>query len=404
MRYNYAGAQDGFPIRPVFAAELAAAYDPFNFAGIPWHEGAGAWGAQRTLVAPSLPVTTRQVSVSTPGDFNTEAAIDGTEITITGDWTTDVSVAADDIDVILPAGRSIHAVQFGSFGQSSGPSRLRIRGAVPGEHSGGRMGQYRDNLLCTDVTLDGIDLNGAASYGTAESNQCFRVNTARLAVLNVRAIAAGYCWLGEATDVVIYRSNLFGGADDRTTVGFVEGWCFRNANGPVTVRQSRLESTRYTVCRIQSQGNAGELFYMGDTSELVGVHEDRAYWFWNNLGNPPLGNGKGAVVEDTDIYLYGAAACAAAAGAHIEAADCDYSRVRNNRFHWYSGDQLTQAIIDTEEASADPSGDHNWGVGNTFTEYFAHPAYGGPGDPTAVPLPSGFTLQAEGEGSCLWPY
>jgi hypothetical protein len=379
---------------------------PFDFSAIPWHNGSGGWGAQRVLVSPTLPTTNRSVNCATASSFNTEAAVDGTEITITGDWTTAVTITANDIDVILPVGRSIGAIEMGSFTQSENQQRIRIRGTVPGQHSGGRMGQFRDirELNAEDVTIDGIDMNGAASFGTGESNQAFRVNTTRLAVLNTRAIAPGYCWLGNATDVVIHNSNFFGGGDDRTTVGFVEGWCLRNTAGPVTIRNSRMESTRYTVVRLQSLGNAGELFYMGDGSQLVGVHEDRGFWLWDNLGNAPLGSGQGAIVENCEIYLYGAASCVVAVGNHIQASDCDYSRIRNNNFYWYSGNELTQAIIDTEEAGADPAGDHDWGVGNTFSEYTSHPAYGGPGDPTAVPLPSGFTVQPEGEGTCLWPY
>jgi hypothetical protein len=363
---------------------------------IPWHTASGAWGPQVAIDSPTLPTTTRSVTVNTTGQFNTEAAVAGTEITIGTGWAgnTSVSILASDIDVIIPSGIAIGAVQISSFGSPTPYARIRIRGSTPGLHSGGRMGQLRAQGAAgaiTDVVVDGIDLNGDSNYGGAETNQAFRCDVTRMAVLNCRVIAAGYTWLGGTRHLVIANSNWYHGAATRAQAGFVEGWGLRNTRGPITIIDSRIQGTRYVNVRSQSTGNTEELLYIG-RSVLANAAEGQTLWVWEDLNLGPY-TGEGGLIEDCDIYTHSAVGCNYAA--EIRTSDVDWCEIKNNNFFGAGTSVFTQTIINNSVKGGGAA------TGNTFSTMTTLPSWGGPGDPTAVPLPAGLTL-IDGEGVC--PY
>ncbi len=386
--------------QPVVSSGTYPLYPAFDLNQIPWHTGSGAWGPQVRIQAPAVPVTTRSVTVNSRTEFNTAAAVAGTRITIATGWAgnTVATINASDVDVIIPAGVSIGAVEMGSWPRATAIVRVRIRGPVPGTHSGGRMGQFRDFNLVTDVILDGIDINGDSGFGPGETYQALRVGATRMAILNSRIIAPGYLLLGGARHLFIGNTNMYHGASPRSQVGFVEGWGIRNGAGPITIVDSRIQGTRYHNLRPQSEGGTGELLYVG-RSTLVGVAEGRTAWMWNNLGaggNAPNANGQGAIIENSNIYSYAAPGCGF--GEEINAMNVTFSRIRNNRFFGGGTAVFTQSGLDSAAAQG-ATGSHDWTVGNTFAPLTALPAWGGPGDPTQVPLPAGMTL-ITGEGSC----
>ena len=141
-------------------------YPALNLNDIPWHTAAGGWGPQVRLEAPALPVTTRSVTVNSRTEFNSAASTAGTRITVATGWpgNTVATINANDIDVIIPAGVAVGAIEMGGWPRTSPLARIRIRGTTPGTHSGGRMGQYRDYSLVSDVVIDGIDINGDSPW------------------------------------------------------------------------------------------------------------------------------------------------------------------------------------------------------------------------------------------------
>jgi hypothetical protein len=377
----------------------------FNRQDAPWHIGSGSWGAQVEIDAPAAPVTTRQVTVHTQANFNTEAAVDGTEITIGTGWSTGATVTGSDIDIIVPAGITISHIQLGAWPYEVPVDRLRVRGTTLGEHSGGRVGQFRDFELASDIIIDGVDINNASGFSTAETNACFRCYGTRYFIGNVRGISAGALWLGGAKHVFIANSNFYHGGATRAQVGVAEGWGFRNTGGPFTIVDSQIAGTRYHNVRMQSVGGSGELFFTTGT-DYMALAEGPCAWLWNNLNQSPLANGQGAIVRACRIYGYSHAGCGLSH--ELTANNCNYSRVEHNTFYSGGAVNYTQGYLDARQAAGGTAGalageggagDHNWSVGNMFAALTAFPAWGGPGDPTSIPLPGGLTL-IQGEGIC----
>jgi hypothetical protein len=369
-------------------------YDALDLSRVPWHNGAGAWGPQVQLQAPALPVTTRTVDVSSLQQFNRAASVSGTLINITRGWAGDTTatIDANDIDVVIPAGVAIGAVELGTWPRDTALARIRIRGD-------GRMGQYRDHASVSDVTIDGIDLNGDSGFDGAETDSAFRIASTRVAVLNVRATASAYVWLGDARQAVIANSNLFHGAATRDALGGdIGGWGIRNTGGPLTIVDSRIQGTRYNNLRTQPAGRGGDLLYVARTTFVNTAEGGRVAWLWDNLGNSRA-NGQGAIIEDSAIYSYGPPGCASYTD--LRAPNVTYSRIRRNRF--FSGGSInwSQAVLDSMEKL--PAGDHDWSVGNTFERLAALPDWGGPGDPTQIPLPRRLSFSL-GAGACVSPY
>lgn len=370
-----------------------------DFSAIPWHNGAGPWGPQVRLQLPALPATTRTVNVSTREQFNQAAAVAGTLINITASWssTTTATINASNVDVVIPRGISIGAIEIGGYPRPASLSRIRIRGTTPGTHSGGRMGQYRDYSGVSDVTIDGIDMNGQSGFGGAETNQAFRASGTRIAVLNTRAIAAAYIWLGSARHVVISNSNLFHGAATISTLGGdIGGWGIRNTAGPFTILDSRIQGTRYNNVRMHPSGGTGELFYAARTTFVNTSEGGRTAWLWDNLGSGAIA--QGAIIEDSAIYSYGSSGCGYA---DLRAPHAAYTRLRRNRFYSAGNISWSQSTLNGQTKYS--GGDHNWSEGNTFATFSALPPWGGPGDPTQIPIPS-VTLSLRGTSSCLSPY
>lgn len=368
-------------------------YEALDLAQIPWHNATGPWGRRVRLESPAQPVTTRTVSVGSLRQFNAAASVDGTLINITSGWPGDTiaTINANDIDVVIPSGVTIGAIELGSYPRDTPLARIRIRGD-------GLMGQYRDHALVSDVTIDGIDLNGDSGFDGAEGNSAFRISSTRVAVLNVRAIAGAYVWLGDARHVVVANSNFFHGAATRDALGGDSGgWGIRNTGGPFTIVDSRIQGTRYNNLRLQPTGQNGDLLYVARTTFVNTAEGGRVAWLWDNLGNGRA-NGRGAIIEDSAIYSYGPTGCPAYTD--LRAPNVLYTRVRGNRF--FSGGTIrwSQDTLDSMEKLA--AANHDWS-GNSFESLSALPAWGGPGDPTLVPLPRGLTFSS-GAGACVSPF
>lgn len=403
--------------RSLAGEDFYSLYPNFDKSLMPWHTGTAPWDGSDEYVfqEAALPVTTRQVSVDTWLEFQTEAAVAQSEITVTASISGLVNVTADDIDIIINPGVVIDTMII------EGQARIRVRGPTPGSFSGGQLGQLRSQFSGNaDWVIDGISMNGDGEVfgGGQESNSCFRVGEAgavlqRMAVLNCRCIAGGYFWGGNVAHVLFAGTSAYHGAASAAETGYSEGWGIRNHGGPVAIYECDIRGTRYVNVRTHSEDSAGEYLYIGDTT-LVATAEGRTAWFWPNLGNN-TGLGSGAIIEDCDVYAYSVGGACTAVGPEFSTFQCKKSRGSRNNLFGAGTVVWTQAYLDSLEAggagpteegpTADPPGVHSWGADelNTFDTYSADPAWGvngrGAGDPTGIAMPEGLTL-ITGSGDC----
>lgn len=363
-------------------------YPDFDRNEVPWHTAAGGWGDQCALQEPALPTTTRSVSVATNGAFNTESAVPGTQITVTASISGVCGITADDVRVIINNGCKVEILE------PSGVSRLHVRGQTAGQHNTGMFGLLKTSGVCTDIVIEGLDSDGSSSFfGAGWENRCFFMGdhlggvAERVAILYTRAIAGGWVWLGAAKHVLVAACNFYSGGMTRSDAGYVEGWTMRWHEGPVTIVDSQLWSTRYHQLRPAAQeGVTEELLFIG-RSKLVATAEGKAVWAWNNL-NLSDGIGEGFVLENSEVYSYAAPGCPSSY--EISVTDCTYSRVRNNDFFGGGTAVYSQAILNSAAGAGggDP-GDHDWTVGNTFTALTVYPDWGATGDPRLIARPGG---------------
>lgn len=393
---------------PVAGTDPYPWYAALDLNTIPWHTAAGPWGPQVPIQAPAAPVTTQSVTVHNRADFQTQAAIAGTQITIGTGWdtNTDAFILASDIDIIIPPGIQIGACIVGYYNNPTVYSRIRFRGPTLGQHSGGTMGMYRDwengsNYgPTTDVIFDGIDLNGGSSNSGPEGLINLRMMGRKYAVVNCRLLSQDACFYGNGKHIVICNTNAHASAQTRAqNVGWPDGggYGLRIISGPLVMYRTRLQNTRYNTVRVHSYGRTEELFFIKECT-LVAMAEGRIARNWNQATGTFYGNGQAAWWENNDIYAFSEFACPNG-GKQMATDQVDFAQFTNNR---------TYGAANSVYNAGDfiPRGGGT-AVGNVFGALPADPAepfpaWGGVGDPRVIPLPNGGTVTS-GEDFCTAP-
>lgn len=120
---------------------------------------------------PTEPVTTRNVSVGSASAFNTQAAIDGTQITITNSFTGNILITGDDIDVVMDNAHTISGTLIlGNYSSSSRQQRFRWTGGNF-VNSGIRI------FAATDVMFDDVFFNTDANIALERTNDFRGLNS-----------------------------------------------------------------------------------------------------------------------------------------------------------------------------------------------------------------------------------
>lgn len=368
-------------------------YPELDVTSIPFGTS-GAWGAGLPLEAPAAPVVTRDVTVTTAAELSAEAT-SGTRITVGADIDAVVDIRANDVEVIVPRGRFVRTIVLAGF-PFDRIARIRIRGETIGVHSGGLVGKIWSLGPVDDLIVDGLDLNGdnAADVQQGQGIQSGDGPNARWAIVHNRGNFRGWAFLGGAAHLVFAGNNFLHGRGSREENGYVEGWGIRAGGGPLVLFQNRIEGTRYHAIRAQPGGGEGEYLYAAENT-IVSLNEARIGWIWANLGNGMRADG--TWFSRNDVYTHVAATCGL--GVSLEAFDVEYSRVNGNRFFGGGDSVLSEASLAAQISTY--TGDHDWS-GNTFEALGPLPAWGGPGDPTTIPLVGGIT-PSTGSAECPPP-
>lgn len=378
---NVGGARDGGG----GGREPYAHYPALDLAAIPFHAGAGAWGAQRRIEAPALPVTTRSVTVHSAAELAAEGLVPGSEITVGTSFSELCILFGDitDVDVIVPEGITTGPIFIGRAVPGSVTHRLRVRGETAGRHSGGRVGAlsfFGDTI--TDVVIDGLDLNGEDNEGGAGLFY-FAGYVERAAVVHVRGHAVGWVALGSGTDLVFAGNNFIADGRPRGVNGFEEGWGIRMQASPVVVFDSRIDGTRYHKVRVHSDPRSTRHYFWASENVFVDPNEGRILTTMHGAqmnGDPyEVWNGGMWATHNTVYAEAGAAGCEDLVS--FDPGVSPYGVLTDNTFYG-----LITARTAEEEAADGADIDRT--TGNTYAAWQNPSAWDEPGDPNEIPLPA----------------
>jgi hypothetical protein len=349
-------------------------YPSLDLARIPFHRAAGPWGPRAAIVAPEPPVTQRNVRVSSASQLASEAQVPGATITVDAQYVAHVALSGDvkDLDLVVPAGRTIAQLTIGRFNSFSKVQRIRIRGTTPGSHSGGLIGMITFLAPAADVIIDGVDLNGADGEGGSLLWN-FPRGVERLAVVNVRGHSAGPGSLQQTgKDIVIAGSRLMTGARPREVNGYSEGWGIR-AGDRLVVFDNRIDGTRFHRVRVHPEDGGPQYAWVAD-NVLVDPHEARIFSAFNRGGQSL----RYAAVWAECNRVYAHSTCMPPS---FDGKDANYAMLTSNTLFGSITEELQRSV----QAAHGPGRDYL--SGNKFSRWQAPPAWDGPGDPTVIPLP-----------------
>lgn len=278
-----------------------------------------------------------------------------------------------DVDIILPEGITIGQVLIGRYTPDSTTTRVRVRGPTPGTHSGGLAGTLSFmSRTTTDIIVDGIDLNGADGMGGVAGLWGYAFSVERAAVVNVRGHAVGAASLGEGVDIVYAGNSIMSGARPREVNGVPEGWGHR-AGSRIVVFQSQIEGTRYHRIRVHPRADATQYLWAAD-NVLVDPHEARILDAFDLTGEGQVFDGVWAVCNRVHAH----STCITPS---FSASDASYARLTDNAIFG----AFTEAAMASQATMNGAM--HDYTTGNTYADWASPPPWGGPGDPTTVPLP-----------------
>jgi hypothetical protein len=196
-------------LSPFFAPSVLptdpyALYTGLNMLDIPWHAGAGAWGVQESLVAPTLPnITNGETVVTNEAQFNA-ARGNGKRIIVDAIITPGFAFGINgytDLEIVINDGCGLNGPIYCNAG-----TRIRICGETAGITGTGLITGEIDLAgagAVNDFTLDGVGLIGRlVSGGTQVIN--------RLACLRVCLRATDGHYLPKLSDAVFAGCNMLG--------------------------------------------------------------------------------------------------------------------------------------------------------------------------------------------------
>jgi hypothetical protein len=308
-----------------------------------------------------------------------EARIPGSLITVGAQVIGPVSITSDvsDLDIVVPPEHRISQLVIGRYAPPSKTQRVRIRGAVPGAHSGGLIGRitFASTSAITDIIIDGVDLNGDDGRGGNLLWDFVRA-AERVAVVNIRGHSVGPASLDQqgGVDIVIAGNRLMSGARPREVNGYPEGWGIR-AGGRIVVYDNRIDGTRYHRVRVHPEAGPVQYAWVANNT-FVDPYEARIFSVFNASGHTSY---RYAAVWAVCNRVYAHSKCMSPS---FDGMHADYAMLTHNTFFG----TITEATQRALQAAHGPGRDYL--SDNTFSAWQPPPAWEAPGDPTTtVPLP-----------------
>jgi hypothetical protein len=261
--------------------------DPYTWftaldkATIPFHAGAGTWGAQSTIKEPSAPTITSFGTASNPTQLRDALATGGVQVTLTANISASAyNVAITDSEIIIPPGIVLYSPTFG--GTLNQVNRLRVRGETVGSFSGGQVDHF--NLFGTgaDIIVDGIALSGDEDIYAMNLGPAAGFN--RGAVVNCRIASGGFGIGSTCGDLVVAGCSIITGLSWPWTTND-EAYAIRayfETNGNVVIFGNELRSnpTREdsTHARFRAHPDSGIEYIWAAQNRFVERVENWIFW------------------------------------------------------------------------------------------------------------------------------
>lgn len=211
-------------------------YSLLDKATIPPHAGAGNWGSQYSVQEAIAPTAPTAVTVTTFGEFQSAVQAGARTITIGANINgggANITGNLSDIDIIIPPGRLLRSVAFGSFGTPYSLNRVRFRGNTVGTRTGGQI--HNMYFICqtamNDIIFDGIDITGSGlSGGQRPAAINFEWNIAnRVALINCRGASGSDFFTAGVSNLVVTGCSIYSGLLPYAAPSGLhrEAWAFR---------------------------------------------------------------------------------------------------------------------------------------------------------------------------------
>jgi hypothetical protein len=346
-------------------------YSALDMNTIPFHVGAGGWGAQLPFETATPPTITRSANASTLSELQTEMAIAGTRVTITANISSgQVASPANDVEVVLPNGLLVNGVTIGNFGTTIA-NRIRITKAS-GDSIGGQWhlltftGDTGDNLIVDGIQISGDHAADPALY------PAYTTGSNRVAILRNQIIGIHSCFGYGGTNYLLAGNSL------RHNAGDVEGggeWGMRiSGKGPHIVVDNDVRSTvtSYAPIRFHPSAGSGLHYCYAARNTTVNRQAGRVIDMEDVESSTSYANMDGGWILNNNFYVNG----------NVQhemtrdiggGATADYCRVNGNTVYGH-----TTGLTD----GGAPDGDD---TGNTYNATAgSDPAWGAAGDPTGI--------------------
>jgi hypothetical protein len=358
-------------------------YTGLNKANIPFHAGAGEYGAQRTIQEPSAPQGPfTDVTASSAAELATHIYTPGRRITLTGNIAASGFSASNisDVDIIVPPGILWNSPVLG--GASSTLTRVRIRGSTVGSHSGGQVHQLWIFGTGTDLIIDGIDSSGTSDFF------CMNLGPAggfqRTAVVNCRFMAGGFAIGSTHSDLVVAGCSMLTGNDLTFTEDEAYGIrCYFETNDTVVIFNNDIRSnpsrTVSSHARFRCHPDAGLGYVWIDSNIFVERVENWICWVDAAAGG---GSGDAAAVWFTNnqVISTGTGTSGSQDTPRLMGGDTNFAYVENNDF--FSDNFTSNSSIGLTGITNGSSARS----GNTYSGLSSDPSWlaGTPGDPSSI--------------------
>jgi hypothetical protein len=167
---------------------------------------------------PTRPSTSREVTATNAAQINAEARVSGTRIRVVGAVGGDITINANDVEIIADGATSLGRVTI-----ARGIQRVRVEGgrytgfflSYPAQWPGPT---YQSSWMIEDVAIENVSV--------AASDMAFDIRGRRIAIARSRITAGRYSvWCGDTgpmqTEDLILFDNVFNSAGPEATVRFV---------------------------------------------------------------------------------------------------------------------------------------------------------------------------------------